>query len=78
MKAIWWSKLFQEHPASVGETYTEHLAFAVRFGGTLLLAGLACLVHGLLPWVWKTRASDTVRLLYDRLIIHSRRTQRRE
>lgn len=73
MKVLWLSKLFREHPASVGETYEEHLVSAFRFGGILLLAGFACLLHGVLPWLCKTRASDTVRVLYDRMIVNRRR-----
>jgi hypothetical protein len=60
--------MFSEHPASVGETYAEHMRSAFRFGVLLLGASIACLVHGILPWVLKTRGSETVRLLYDRMI----------
>ena len=37
--------LFTDHPASVDETYGEHLVMASSFGSRLLLAGLACMVH---------------------------------
>lgn len=73
MLTVWLTKRFHEHPTSVGETYGQHLASAFRFGATLLLAGFACLVHGVLPWLWKTRASDTVRVLYDRMSVGRRR-----
>jgi hypothetical protein len=32
---------FTEHPASINETYFQHLAMAFGFGGRLLLGGLA-------------------------------------
>ncbi len=35
-----------------GESYPEHLALAGRFGGRLVLAGLASLAHGLLPFLF--------------------------
>ena len=42
-------KLFTEHPASVGETYFEHMFSAFGFGARLISAGLACIVHGTFP-----------------------------
>jgi hypothetical protein len=64
---------FLDHPASVGETYGQHLRSAFRFGGALFSAGLACLVHGVLPWLWKTRGSDTVRVLHEKMVVGRRR-----
>ncbi len=59
---------FSEHPASVGETYGEHLGAAWRFGLVLLGAGLACLIHGLFPFVFEHTASGAVQRLNARLI----------
>ena len=53
-------RAFTEHPASVGETYWQHLAFALGFAGKLLLAGLAALVHAVLPFLFKTTASRLI------------------
>ncbi len=50
-------RAFTEHPASVGESYWQHLAFALGFAGKLMLAGLAALVHALLPFLFRTTAS---------------------
>ena len=44
------TRLFTEHPASVDETYLEYLATAFTFGVRMLVAGLACLVHAMLPF----------------------------
>ena len=41
---------FTDHPASVNETYFQHMAMAFGFGGRMLLGALACFVHGLFPW----------------------------
>ena len=60
--------LFTEHPASVGETYLEHLHSAWWFAGQMALALVACLVHGLLPFCFKTTGSGRIALLYDRMI----------
>jgi hypothetical protein len=60
-------RLFTEHPASVGETYLQHLRFAWRTGGTMLMGGCACLVHGLCPFLCTTTGSRTIRALAARL-----------
>ena len=61
------SRLFLDHPRAVGETYGEHFAAASGFGGRLLIAGLACLVHAAIPALFPTTASRTVSALHDRL-----------
>ena len=61
---------FNEHPASVGETYCEHMTAAFGFGGRMLLGGLACIVHGLLPFVCTSTGSRTIALLHDRMLAH--------
>ena len=54
-------RFFTEHPASVGETYGEHFVFAVSLGGRMVLGGLACVVHGIVPELCKTTGSRTIR-----------------
>ena len=66
MDATALKRRFTDHPASVGETYGEHLAVASGLGFRLVLAGLACMVHGLLPWLFLHTASDAVRDLHQR------------
>jgi Family of unknown function (DUF6356) len=53
-------RLFLDHPATVDESYFEHLAFAVRFSGRLFRIGLAALVHGAIPSAFETTASTEV------------------
>ena len=60
------ARLMTEHPASVNETYLEHMAFASRFGFTLLAAAGAALVHAFLPFLFEKTASNIVRGLYER------------
>ena len=55
---------FRDHPASVGETYPEHMGFALRFGARLLCAGVAACIHALVPALFETTASDTVKALH--------------
>ena len=61
---------FTDHPSSVNETYFQHMAMAFGFGSRMLLGGLACLVHGLFPWLCMTRGSDTIRSLHQRMVSH--------
>ncbi len=58
---------FTKHPASVGETYGEHFLFASRFGCRMVAGGLACLVHGLFPFLFVRTGSRTVLTLMDRM-----------
>jgi len=61
-------KLFTEHPASVGETYGQHLRAASGFALAMIAGGLACLLHALLPFLCVTTGSRTVARLHDRMI----------
>lgn len=65
MSAI--ANLFTRHPASVEETYLEHMGFAAWFAGRLLAAGGAALVHAFLPFLFETTASSIIRELYTRI-----------
>ena len=65
--------LFTDHPASVGETYGEHLAVAGGFGLRMILGGIACLLHGLLPFLFTRTGSSTIALLHERMVISRRR-----
>jgi hypothetical protein len=60
-------RLFTEHPKTVGETYWQHLRFASRTGMTMMVAGAACVVHGVLPFLCTTTGSRTIRALAARL-----------
>jgi hypothetical protein len=53
--------LFLDHPASVDETYAEHLSTACGFGGRMMVAGLLCFIHGLIPGLFTHAASDRIR-----------------
>jgi len=67
------SNLLTEHPASVGETYGQHLLRAWGFALRLLVGGLACLVHGLLPFLCVRTGSRTVIELHDRMVVNRSR-----
>jgi hypothetical protein len=61
---------FTEHPASAGESYTEHMVRAVNFGSSMLYGALACFLHALFPWLCTTVASRTIARLYGRMVVN--------
>jgi hypothetical protein len=65
---------FTKHCRAIGESYTQHLAFAVGCGTKMVLGGLACIVHGLLPFGFARTGSQTVFALYERLNSGARRS----
>ena len=62
------TKLFTEHPASVHETYFEHLCSAMSFTATMFVATLACLVHAFLPFLCVKTGSRKITELHDRMV----------
>jgi uncharacterized protein DUF6356 len=63
------SELFSRHPASVGETYTEHMQVAAGFGLRLFLASLACFVHALLPFLCERTGSTAIQSLHGSMVM---------
>ncbi len=63
-------KRFQEHPASVGETYGQHLVHATGFGVAMICNGVACLLHGLLPFLFETTGSRAINRLHDKMVVN--------
>ena len=53
-------KLFTEHPRDIGETYSEHAGHALYIGLKMLGAGIACLIHAVLPGLFVRTASHAV------------------
>ena len=66
-------RLFTEHPESVGETYGEHMVRASCFGGRMVVAGLACMVHALLPFIFVHSGSQAIDELHARMQATRRR-----
>jgi hypothetical protein len=65
-------RAFTEHPASVGETYGEHMGRAACFGLRMIGAGVACLVHALLPFLFVRTGSEAIAELNDRMLVNRR------
>ena len=65
-------RAFTDHPASVGESYGEHLLRAVYFGTRMVFAGIACLIHGVLPFLFVRTGSRAIAELNDRMVVNRR------
>ena len=61
--------LFKDHPRSVGETYLEHQRHAFAFGATMVVAGTACILHGLMPAIFRTTGSRAVARLHEGMVL---------
>lgn len=66
-------RLFTDHPASVGENYVEHLGMASGFGFRMVLGGIACLVHGVLPFLFTKTGSRIITDLHGRMVTNRAR-----
>lgn len=53
--------IFTEHPHDIGETYFQHLKFAVYIGFNMIVGGLALLIHAIFPFLFLKTGS---RLLF--------------
>ena len=62
-------KVFLDHPHALGESYWQHQRRASQFATSMIGAGLACLIHALVPALFER--SRTVQSLYDEM--HARR-----
>lgn len=63
-------RLFTDHPRSVGESYAEHFMAATSFGIPMITAGMACVLHGIFPFLFEKTGSNLVRKLYDRMLVN--------
>ncbi|MDJ0950198.1 MAG: DUF6356 family protein [Alphaproteobacteria bacterium] len=68
-----WRSMFTDHPASVGETYGQHMVSASGFAVRMFLGGAACLVHALLPFLFEKTGSTMITRLYDRMVTNRHR-----
>jgi hypothetical protein len=62
------TRAFTEHPASVGESYSQHCVCAFGFGARMVWAGIACMIHALLPFLFVRTASRAITELNEQMI----------
>ena len=68
-------RLFVAHPISVNEGYLAHAGVALRFALLLFCAGLAALVHAVIPALFEASASSTIKKLHREMSERSRTSQ---
>lgn len=49
-----------KHLKEINETYLEHMFYALKYGFKMIFAGIACIIHALLPDIFVTTASQTI------------------
>ena len=64
---------FTKHPHEVGESYAEHVVVAAGFGTAMIVGGLACLVHGLMPFLFTSTGSRTIMRLHEVMVVSRQR-----
>ena len=62
------ARLFTEHPRSLGMGWAGHGVGAVKIGLELMAAGVACLVHALVPGWFTETAGKTVTRLHQVMV----------
>ena len=58
-------KKSKEHLNSVNESYFEHMSIATNVGFKMLSGGLMALLHGIVPGIFQTNASNKIKELYE-------------
>jgi len=66
-------RAFTDHPATVGETYFEHLQSASGFAATMAAGAVACFLHGLFPFVFQKSGSRRIVELHQRMVANRHR-----
>ena len=62
------AQLFQDHPKSLGMSWAEHGAGAIVIGARMVGAGVACMVHAVVPALFTETAGKTVMSLHDHMV----------
>jgi hypothetical protein len=64
---------FTRHPASVGESYWQHMGVALSFSARMAFAAFAALVHAFLPFLFEKTGSRLINQLHQRMVTHRQR-----
>lgn len=62
------ARLFLDHPKSLGMSWAGHGAGAAMIGARMVGAGLACIVHAIVPALFTETAGRTVKSLHDHML----------
>ena len=57
----------KKHLDDAGESYIQHLMFALNISIKLLIAGTQCFLHALVPSIFKKSGSNAIRTLHNKI-----------
>ena len=55
----------QEHLNEDNEIHSQHMRIALKIGITMLVRGVFCLIHGLIPGLFKKTGSNQITKMYE-------------
>ena len=58
-------KKSKQHLKSVNENYLKHMLVALKVSYNMLYGSLLALIHGLIPGLFQTSASNKIKELYE-------------
>jgi len=61
-------RAFTDHPATVGETYLEHMRCALGFSFTMIRSAVCCAIHAFLPFLFTKTGSSAIDDLHQRMV----------
>lgn len=61
-------RAFTEHPATVGESYLEHLRVALGFSLSMIRGAVCCAIHAFLPFLFQKTGSSAIEDLHQRMV----------
>jgi Family of unknown function (DUF6356) len=67
---------FNEHPASVGESYGQHFLAAMGFSLGMLRGAICCALHAVFPFLCERTGSEAITELHDRMTVNRQRQGR--
>ena len=65
-------RLFTDHPRSLGMSWVSHGLGAIGIGARMVGAGLACMVHAIVPALFTETAGKTVVKLHEHMAARKR------
>ena len=65
-------RLFTDHPRSLGMSWVSHGLGAIGIGARMVGAGIACMVHAIVPALFTETAGKTVIKLHEHMAARKR------
>ena len=59
---------FTAHPASVNETYFQHMKSALTFSLTFFTGSIIALVHAFFPFLFEKTGSELITRLHQKMV----------